>query len=111
MVSRGSRFLGNQATSAVVNVTASNAVRARFGSRTHCWRRDAGRGRGDGWTWVRAIRLVSGFFASQSSHWARGASNIFFTGATTTLPVASNDVLFACVYLDPNNLPSEIMLQ
>ncbi|HZY07346.1 MAG TPA: VCBS repeat-containing protein, partial [Ilumatobacteraceae bacterium] len=35
----------------------------------------------------------------------------YFYGATATLPVAVGDTLFAYVYLDPANPPSEVMLQ
>jgi RHS repeat-associated protein len=35
----------------------------------------------------------------------------YFTGATATMKVGAGDSLFAYVYLDPANMPSEVMLQ
>ena len=42
---------------------------------------------------------------------AAGAHQHYFVNATSTLPVAVGDRLFAYVYLDPANPPSEVMLQ
>ena len=53
-------------------------------------------------------------FASRRAHEsaiAAGFHQHFFHGATSTLPVAAGDVLMAYVYLDPANLPSQVMLQ
>jgi hypothetical protein len=35
----------------------------------------------------------------------------YFSWATATMPVGSNDLLISYVYLDPTNVPSEILLQ
>jgi hypothetical protein len=66
---------------------------------------------GDSWTWVSSNPAPeSGTVASQSNIGA-GMHQHYFTGATQTLTVNTGDVLYAYVYLDPANLPSEIVLQ
>ena len=52
----------------------------------------------------------SGISAVQSNV-ASGTHVQYFFSATNTMNVRSGDTLFAYVYLDPANLPSEIMLQ
>jgi RHS repeat-associated protein len=63
----------------------------------------------DNWNWQ------SGNPASGASyHYAPPASGLhqhYFYGATETLTVGTGDVLYAYIYLDPSNLPQEIMLQ
>ena len=65
---------------------------------------------GDGWNWVSAS--PSPFSGSQSHQSAliAGYHDHYFLGAANPLPVAAGDVLFAYVYLDPLNPPSELML-
>src|SRR5262249_55721603 len=66
---------------------------------------------GDTWNWVSSNPTpFSGAVASQSTI-AAGLHQHYFYGATTTLAVNTGDTLFAYVYLDPANPPSEIMLQ
>lgn len=48
---------------------------------------------------------------SHQSELAAGAHQHYFTGASSTMSVNSGDRLFAVVYLDPANPPSEVMLQ
>jgi mono/diheme cytochrome c family protein len=52
-------------------------------------------------------------YSGEKSHMrtANGASQHFFEGANPGLHVGEGDVLFAYVYLDPKQLPREIMLQ
>ncbi|MDO8541530.1 MAG: glycoside hydrolase family 9 protein [Opitutaceae bacterium] len=68
---------------------------------------------GDAWTWVTPSPAApSGHLTHQSNiatvdvpehaHW--------FTGATATLHVGLGDEMFAWVYLDPRNPPTEVML-
>ena len=65
----------------------------------------------DGWNWVSANPSpYSGVRAHQSALLA-GTHQHYFEGATSTLPIAVGDALFAYVYLDPVNPPSEVMLQ
>ena len=66
---------------------------------------------GDSWTWVSSNPSpFSGGLASQSNV-AGGEHQHYFYNAAATLSVAVGDTLFAYVYLDPANLPSEVMLQ
>jgi hypothetical protein len=65
----------------------------------------------DGWNWVSSSPTpYSGTRAHQSALLS-GLHQHTFTGATATLNVAVGDSLFAYVYLDPANPPSEVMLQ
>lgn len=65
----------------------------------------------DGWNWVTSNPVPSsGTSAHQSANVAGGHQHYFY-GATQTLSVSSGDYLYAYVYLDPSNLPSEVMLQ
>ena len=66
---------------------------------------------GDGWNWINANPTpFSGSRAHQSGLGA-GVHQHYFYGATDGLSVAAGDTLFAYVYLDPANPPSEVMLQ
>ena len=66
---------------------------------------------GDSWNWIGANPVpYSGSLASQSNI-SSSEHQHYFTGATLTLPVNAGDTLIAYVYLDPANVPSEIMLQ
>ena len=65
----------------------------------------------DGWTWVSSNPApYSGSLAHQSAV-VGGIHQHYFYNATTTLAVGVGDTLFADVYLDPANPPSEVMLQ
>jgi hypothetical protein len=68
-------------------------------------------GTGEGWSWVSGNPApFSGALAHQSAL-VSGIHQHYFYGATTTLAVGVGDTLFAYVYLDPANPPSEVMLQ
>jgi hypothetical protein len=68
-------------------------------------------GQADGWNWVSSNPApYSGALAHQSAL-AAGLHQHYFYNVTATLPVAVGDTLFAYVYLDPANPPSEVMLQ
>ena len=68
-------------------------------------------GDGEGWSWVSGNPApYSGALAHQSAL-VSGVHQHYFYNATTTLAVAAGDTLFAYVYLDPANPPSEVMLQ
>lgn len=63
------------------------------------------------WDWVDAAPTpYSGLLAHRSTI-AAGAHQHYFEGASATLDVAVGETLFAWVYLDPANMPGEIMLQ
>jgi len=65
---------------------------------------------GDSWSWVTANPApYSGTVAHQSAI-AAGLHEHYFDWANATLEVAAGDSLYSYVYLDPVNLPSEIML-
>ncbi len=66
---------------------------------------------GDSWNWISSNPTpYSGALAHQSAL-ASGEHQHYFYNATATLSVAVGDTLFTYVYLDPANLPSEVMLQ
>jgi len=66
-------------------------------------------GGGDSWNWVSSPAPYHGSVAHQSSLSA-GLHEHYFDNASATLDIAAGDTLFAYVYLDPANVPSEIML-
>ncbi len=66
---------------------------------------------GDSWNWVSGNPTpYSGALAQQSVIKA-GEHQVFFDGATATLDIGTNDTLYAWIYLDPVNTPTEAMLQ
>jgi glycosyl hydrolase family 9/cellulase-like Ig domain-containing protein/Big-like domain-containing protein/Calx-beta domain-containing protein len=66
---------------------------------------------GDSWNWISANPApISGSVAHQSSA-GFGQHQHFFDWTTQPMEVAAGDTLYAYVYLDPANLPSQIMLQ
>jgi beta-glucosidase len=103
---------GNRGTSAVVTVTVSNSASDTI------WVEDAlpagataAADGGDSWNWIASNPApFSGALASQSSI-AAGLHQHYFYGATATFTVNTGDSLIAYVYLDPANVPAEIMLQ
>jgi len=66
---------------------------------------------GDSWNWVSSDPSAYSGSLSQLSSAGAGVHEHYFSGAFQTLPVAAGDVMFASVYLNPQNVPSEIMLQ
>jgi len=68
-------------------------------------------GDSEGWNWVSNNPVpYSGTLASQSNI-VSGVHQHYFYGASDTLAVNTGEILIAYVYLDPNNPPSEVMLQ
>ncbi len=65
----------------------------------------------DSWNWLGSNPAPNSGALAHQSVLAAGEHQHFFSGATATLQIATGDSLYAFVYLDPNNLPSEIMLQ
>jgi hypothetical protein len=66
----------------------------------------------EGWNWVDSDPTpISDSYAHQSALIPNDVHQHYFTGATETLTVNAGDTLFAYVYLDPANPPSEVMLQ
>ncbi len=62
-------------------------------------------------SWASANPTPASGTVALQSDLAGGVHQHFFYGATATLSVAAGDTLFAYVYLDPSNPPSEVMLQ
>jgi hypothetical protein len=66
---------------------------------------------GESWEWVSADPTpFFGAMAHQSAL-VQGMHQHFFQGASRPMPVMAGEILFAYVYVDPQNLPSELMLQ
>jgi hypothetical protein len=66
---------------------------------------------GDVWNWVSSNPApFSGRLAHQSVV-AAALHQHYFKDATATLTIGTGDTLYAYVYLDPNHMPDEIMLQ
>jgi hypothetical protein len=68
---------------------------------------------GDGETWNWISTDPAPFFGklAHQSIVAAGMHQHFFQGASDLLPVSPDEILFAYVYLDPTQMPSEVMLQ
>jgi hypothetical protein len=65
---------------------------------------------GDSWNWISSNPSpYSGSLAHQSAS-AAGLHEHWFGNATATLAISTGDTLYSYVYLDPSNVPSEIML-
>lgn len=66
---------------------------------------------GENWKWVSSSPSpFSGAAASQSSI-AAGLHQHYFSGASSPMTVGVGDIMIAYVNIDPNNRPSQIMLQ
>jgi hypothetical protein len=66
---------------------------------------------GGAWNWVSTSPApYSGKLANQSTL-AAGIHQQYFYNASVPLQIAAGDILYAYVYLDPSNPPSEVMLQ
>ncbi len=105
---------GNSTVSAGVALNVSNTMAV---TGTTVWVDDAVptgatlSSSGDSWSWVSSNPApYKGALAHQSALLSGYHSHVFLN-ATATLAVAVGDTLFAYVYLDPANPPSEVMLQ
>lgn len=65
----------------------------------------------DGWTWSGNNPIPFAAPLTHHSIVSAGTHQHYFTNASTTLTLTAGEVLFTYVYLDPQNPPSEIMLQ
>jgi hypothetical protein len=68
-------------------------------------------GAGEGWNWIDDEPVPIGDALAHQSNSVAGMHQHFFTGATETLSVAAGETLFAYVYLEPTDAPTEVMLQ
>lgn len=66
---------------------------------------------GESWTWVRTNPPAFGGSMSHLSANLLGLHQHYFTSAASPLRVDAGDSLFTYVYIDPDNVPSEVMLQ
>jgi hypothetical protein len=64
----------------------------------------------DRWTWTNSPAPFSGSFCHASDNYPAWHQHVFY-GSSTTLTLGPEDTLFCYVYLNPTNLPSEVMLQ
>jgi len=66
---------------------------------------------GDNWTWVNSGPSPYSGTVSHQSNVTAGLHQHYFWGTTQPLQVNPGDRLYAYVYLDPANVPSQVMLQ
>jgi hypothetical protein len=66
---------------------------------------------GEGWNWLSNSPMPVSGSLNHHSAVVQGAHQHFFSGATDTLTINAGDVLVAYIYIDPANVPSEVMLQ
>lgn len=65
---------------------------------------------GDSWNWISSNPAPYSGTSAHQSALAAGLHEHWFDNATATLDIGVGDTLYAYVYLDPANPPSEIML-
>jgi hypothetical protein len=65
---------------------------------------------GDSWNWVSASPTPESGARAMQTIIAAGLHENWFTGTSGPMRVNAGDTLFAWVYLDPANLPAEIMV-
>ena len=101
-------------TSAAVNIT----VNAGGSGNETVWVEDAlpagsspNSDGGDSWNWVSSNPAPFSGAKAWLSAVSGGEHQLYFSGASAQLAVNTGDRLFAYVYLDPANLPGEVMLQ
>ncbi len=101
-----------------LGVVAPVSVASAAGNNVVVWLDDAlpagaqpGADGGDSWNWVSSSPAPYSGSLSQQSSVEAGLHEVYFSGASQPLSINTGDVLFAAVYIDPANVPSEIMLQ
>ncbi len=97
-------------TTRTVTVTAAGGVVETV------WLQDAlpagvGLGGNEPWSWVTANPVSFAGTQAHQSALASGMHQHYFLNGTTNFAVNTGDTLFAYVYLDPANLPAQVMLQ
>ncbi|MDB5037239.1 MAG: hypothetical protein JWQ35_767 [Bacteriovoracaceae bacterium] len=66
---------------------------------------------GDSWNWISSNPTpISGSLA-HTSNISAGQHQHYFTWPTTPFSINTGDKIFTYIYLDPNNIPSEVMLE
>jgi len=66
---------------------------------------------GDSFNWVGSNPTPFSGSKALQSNIIPGEHQLYFYNATSTLSITNGDTMYAYVYIDPNNLPSEIELQ
>jgi len=104
---------GNSTTSAAVIVSVNNSS----SSGAVIWMDSAvpagamtGSFGGDAWTWVTSNPTPFAGTRVHQSAIVAGMHDHYFVGASSPFQIFTGDTIFAYVYLDPANVPSEIML-
>ena len=109
---------GNRTTSSAITVTVSNTSTGSGTPATStAWVDDAlpagasgSSSGGDSWNWVTSGPAPFSGAKAHQSNLASGLHEHSFNWASATMPVTTGDKLFAYVYLDPANPPTEIMI-
>ena len=65
----------------------------------------------DTWNWTSTAPYPESGTRAHQSAIAAGLHQHFFASASQTMTVGTGDVLYTYVYIDPANVPSEMMLQ
>src|SRR5262249_27723574 len=65
---------------------------------------------GDSWNWVTSSPTPNSGTKAHQSNIAAGVHEHSFNWATTAMNVVAGDTLYAYVYLDPANPPTEVMV-
>jgi hypothetical protein len=65
----------------------------------------------DTWNWISSSPAPQSGTRAHQSTIASGMHQHFFTSAAQTMSVGTGDMLYAYVYVDPANIPTELMLQ
>ena len=65
----------------------------------------------DAWNWVTSGPAPYSGSSSHQSNVGTWLHQHFFVGASAKLAVSPGERLFTYVYIDPANMPSEVMLQ
>lgn len=65
---------------------------------------------GDAWNWVTANPTAFAGFRAHQTNLTTGYHDHTFTEASATMTAAAGEIVYAYIYIDPANPPSEIML-
>ncbi|HYC70071.1 MAG TPA: glycoside hydrolase family 9 protein [Opitutaceae bacterium] len=111
---------GNRTTSAAVTVNVSNGTTTTpppTPTPSAHWVDDAlpagtsgSASGGDSWNWVTSAPAPFAGTRAHQSATAAGLHEHAFNWASSTMAVQAGDVLYTYIYLDPANLPTEIMI-
>lgn len=115
--STGTNGTGGTDTTGASGDTNTNASGTNALSNVSAWFDDAlplgavADWNGDTWNWVSANPYPQSGTREHQSAVMAGLHQHFFYSAAQTMTPAAGDVLYTWVYIDPANVPSELMLQ